>query len=113
MKTMTTTFKTIKLPNALTIALGQYFLSYAVANSHMTGSTHSTEGVSIHYSPQRPWNKEKCLDRINAALPKGWGYQACAGSFWLFKKGNTKTHYYIHNETWPLAEVHSSIVTVK
>jgi hypothetical protein len=106
MKTSTVKSKTINLPNSLTIALGQYFLSYAVANSHRIGSTHNDGGVTIRYSPQLPWDKDACLERITAALPKGWGYQACAGSFWIFKARNKKTHYYIHKEIWPLAEIH-------
>lgn len=105
MNTSTVQTKTIKLPNALTIAIGQYFLSWAVANPHMIGSTYKGGLTEITYSVQRPWNKEECFKRIDAILPEGWGYQACAGSFWIFKKGNKKTHYYIDNETWPLAEI--------
>lgn len=99
------TMKTTKLPNALTIALGQYFLSWANSNPHEIGSTHSSSGTSIHYSTSRPWNKDLCLYRIKNSLPSGWGYEACAGSFWIHKKGNKKTHYYIDTETWPLAEI--------
>lgn len=100
--------KTRKLPNNLTIALGQYFLSYANCNSHKIGETHSSLGTSIHYSPDQPWNKQECLDRIDAAIIPEWSYQSSAGSFWLFKRGNKKTHYYIDKQTWPLAEIRSN-----
>lgn len=97
--------KKIKLPNALTIALGQYFMSRALATPHQIGANWNGNEKSVTFSEARNWNKDLCLERITSSLPKGWGYQACAGTFWIYKAGNKKTHYYTHEEIWPLAEV--------
>lgn len=101
----TTTNKTIKLPNALTIALGQYYLTRALATPHKIGATWNGNNSTVTFSEARPWDKEGALKRVSDSLPKGWGYQASAGTFWIFKKGNKKTHYFIHDKLWPVAEI--------
>lgn len=97
--------KKIKLPNALTIALGQYFMSRALATPHKIGEHWSGNERTVTFSEARRWDKDGALERISDSLPKGWGYQASAGTFWIYKAGNKKTHYYTHEELWPLAEV--------
>lgn len=71
--------KTIRLPNELTIALGQYFLSYQLSKPQKIGSSYSNKIRTETFEDGIPFEKEKCLDRISNSLPKGWGYQACAG----------------------------------
>lgn len=97
--------KKIKLPNTLTIALGQYYLTRALATPHQIGSFWNGNEKSVTFSEARSWDKDGALKRISYSLPKGWGYQASAGTFWIYKAGNKKTHYYIHEELWPFAEV--------
>ena len=98
--------KTIRLPNALTIAFGQYFLNYQLSkpqtslvriNSDGTKTTETTKG--------RHWDKNADLERISASMPKGWVYQPCAGTFWIFPAKVKKHHYYMHCNIWPLAEM--------
>lgn len=98
--------KTIKLPNTLTIALGQYFLARQLANTQEVGRTYkggNTDPI-IEYRPGKPWNKVACLERISKALPQGWCYQAIAGTFWFNRRGSKQT-YKVDQNNWPLAKV--------
>jgi hypothetical protein len=95
-----------KLPNAVTIALGQYFLKYQLSQPQIGGrTTHPDGSVDTITHSGTPWDKNACLAEITESLPKDWTYQACAGSFWLMSARMTKIHYYITNSTWPLAEI--------
>jgi hypothetical protein len=97
--------KTIKLPNALTIAIGQYYVERARSRPHQISQSWDGKKTTITYSKPAYWDKEKSLERISEVLPRGCGYQAVAGSFWISKAGNKKTHYYINEELWPFAEI--------
>jgi len=100
---------TTRLPHQLTIALGQYFLNYQLHQPQNVGSESRHVGgklVTTQIIKQgRDWDKTADLLRIANALPKGWSYQACSGTFWIMSPNVKKHHYYIHNEIWPRAEI--------
>lgn len=102
---MTTTDKTLRLPNALTIALGEYFVRRGEAREQVSCTRISSDGTTTkEYSPAKHWDKTGLLEKISKSLPKGWGYRACAGTF-LFSRSGCKNCYKIDETSWPLAFV--------
>jgi hypothetical protein len=102
--------KTRKLPNVLTIALVRYFLNYQLAQKQLLSRTvrwlDGKRTETEEYGPGRPWDKQADLDNISTVCRKiKWGYQACAGSFWLSPPNAKTYHLYIHQGLWPVAEV--------
>jgi hypothetical protein len=95
--------KTTKLPTKLSLALANYFIRSFLGQVRETGSKY-VGGIKVetHYSTPVEWDKTDCLDKINKALPKGWGYSACAGTFWFTCKGKTIE---VNNQSWPLGKV--------
>jgi hypothetical protein len=98
--------RTIKLPNALTIALGQYFLNRQLANPQTTCVTYHGDGTTSRQIREgRKWDKNADCDRLSNALPQGWHFSATAGTFWITSPRTKKHHYYTNENLWPLAEV--------
>lgn len=111
MKTPATTYK---LPQVILMALARYHINYFNSQRQHVGSTSNVvDGklVSVDsYKEGTQWNKDADLDNVSAVCKKiGWGYQACAGTFWFSKPShNTKTQYKsyeISHSTWPLAKI--------
>lgn len=98
--------RTTKLPNQLTIALGQYFLNRQLSHPQTVATTvHGDGRRTVETREGRSWNKVADLDRICESLPKGWHFQACAGTFWISTPNLKVSHYYANEDLWPLAEV--------
>ena len=106
--------KTTKLPDALTIALARYFLNHQLSQRQCIGS-HSTHvaGKTItvdDYVDGRAWDKQADLQNIAKVCRKlKWGYQAIAGTFWLFNPEKPNTHFHINEQLWPLATIEKNL----
>lgn len=49
--------------------------------------------------PRYEWDKKKDLDFISALCTKaGFGFEACAGTFWFKKNGRS---YQMNERSWP------------
>jgi hypothetical protein len=95
--------KKAKLPPKLSLALANYFIRSLLGRSREIGSKYvGATKVETHYSTPVKWDKDECLKKVEAALPKGWGYCAAAGTFWFFKGDKTIK---VNDESWPLGEV--------
>lgn len=96
----------MKLTKSLIIAVGQYFLNYQLSQKQLTGESFnsSSSGITTEtWEKGRKWDKQADLDRITKALPKDMSYQACAGTFWFYRK--TGPVLKIYNKTWPVGEI--------
>jgi hypothetical protein len=96
--------KTCKLPNALTIAIGEYYVRRAEADERVISRSFCAGEETKTFSQRKDWDKKGLLNKITATLPKGWGYQACAGTFWFNREGCRNT-YKVNETTWPKAEI--------
>lgn len=106
MKNQTKNPRLSRLPNELTIALGQYFLNRQLANPQTVAITCHSDGTrTVETRDGRKWDKNADFDRICSKLPVGWHLQACAGTFWITTPSLKCNHYYANENTWPLAEV--------
>lgn len=97
-----------KLPPKLAIALGQYFLNYQLHQKQRIGSSTTYKGGKKETVEQwkdgRPWDKEADLSEIKKMTPDNWGWEACAGTFFLHRKGSKNT-FVVSNQEWPLARI--------
>ena len=101
------TNKTISLPAAITIAVGQYYLNRQLANKQLVSHTIRPDGTKLEeWRNGKPWNKDADLDRISESCRKHkFGYQAFAGTFW-FHTSRAKTRTYLMEQSsWPLAQI--------
>lgn len=93
-----------KLPNKLTIALGQYFINRNLSKSQEVRNTYSKNKTETVIRKGKTWDKESDLNRIDNTLPDDWTYTACAGTFWFQKSNKNKYVYTVDEDTWPLAK---------
>jgi hypothetical protein len=98
--------KTTRLPHALTIALGQYFLNAQLAQEQLVSTTSRPDGsYEKTYRSGRPRNSDLDTARVFDATPKTWGVQRCGQSFWFTVPKLKKHHYYTDVYLWPMARI--------
>lgn len=95
--------KNPRIPAAMIIALGQYFMGQLKTNPQLISKTIVNGIKSEEWREGLPWNKEEAIKRIEAATPKHVTWSAIAGTFWIHRQ-KSKWVYEISKETWPLAE---------
>jgi hypothetical protein len=78
----------VKIPDKLIVAMARYYYTRSLHSPRVdSGSSSNNEGsrYTILF-PKTVWDKQKEVANISAVCKKlGWGWEACAGTFWFHK----------------------------